>query len=110
MWIEDMTTKKQILQVLAKITQTAQTAADPFWVYQKAYDETIRKIDGQKLDQRQLAKRALGWITHAQRPLKIEELCYVLVVEEDADSVDEDNLTTPDDIVSACAGLVVINE
>jgi hypothetical protein len=31
-------------------------------------------------------------------------------VEENADSLDEDNLTTPDDIVSACAALVTIDK
>jgi hypothetical protein len=109
-WIQDTTTKKSISRALKTITQGSEPEADPFSVYKKAYDETIKRIENQLDDQVKLAKDAIAWITHAQRPLKTEELLHELAVEEDEDELDKENLPVLEDIVSACAGLVTIDE
>jgi hypothetical protein len=105
-----MTTKKSISRALKTITQGSEPEADPFSVYKKAYDETIKRIENQLDDLVKLAKDAIAWMTHAQRPLKTEELLHEPAVEEEEDDLDEENLPVLEDIVSACAGLVTIDE
>ena len=65
--------------------------------------------------------RILSWITHARRPLSVDELRYGLAVEyydndeDDEDSegdveeLNEDNLLSPRSLVDVCAGLVIID-
>lgn len=68
------------------------------------------RIEAQITDQKDLAKEALSWITGATRPLTTRELQHALAVEEQSSSLDEDNFTDVDDMVSVCAGLVAIDE
>ena len=58
--------------------------------------------------------RILSWITHARRPLLVDELRYGLAVEYSDDGeglkeFDEDNLLLPGSLVDVCAGLVIID-
>ena len=75
-----------------------------------AYDKTIERIDNQQPGFQQLAKQALSWIVYATRQLSVMELRHALAVEDEATELDEENLTEADEIVSACAGLVTIEE
>lgn len=45
-----------------------------------------------------------------RRPLSLLELRHALAIETDEPDMDEDNLPDADDILSACAGLVVVDE
>ena len=61
--------------------------------------------------------RILSWITHAKKPLSVDELRYGLAVEYndddddegDLEGIDEENLLSPGSLVDVCAGLVVID-
>jgi hypothetical protein len=68
------------------------------------------RINGQVKDQEELAKQVLWWITCAQRPLTTSELQHALGVEIGEPQLDKDNLPEVEDMVSACAGLVTIDE
>jgi ankyrin repeat protein len=57
-----------------------------------------------------LARKALSWISLAKRPLTTAEICCALAVEPDEDEVDPENVLTSDDLVSVCAGLVVVDQ
>ncbi|KAJ4341920.1 hypothetical protein N0V95_007105 [Ascochyta clinopodiicola] len=59
---------------------------------------------------RELARKTLSWITLAKRPLTTAEICCALVVEADEDEVDPENVLAPEDLVSVCAGLVVVDQ
>ena len=48
-----------------------------------AYNGAIERIDGQLPEDRSLAKRAISWISYAQRLLTIQELCHALAIEPD---------------------------
>ncbi|KAF2994283.1 hypothetical protein E8E13_003305 [Curvularia kusanoi] len=74
-----------------------------------AYEEALRRIDGQLDGDRELAKRVIAWITYAKRPLTITEMCIALAVEPERTEIDPDNLPDSDDIVSVCAGLVIVD-
>jgi ankyrin repeat protein len=80
--------------------------------YDCAYEDAMERIEGQLKDQEELAKRVLSWITCAKRPLATSELQHAFSVEvEPADSeLDGDGLPQIEDVVSVCAGLVVIDK
>ena len=57
-----------------------------------------------------LARSVLSWITYAQRPLSTKELCHALAVELGELELDLDNIPDVEDMVSVCAGLVVVDD
>ncbi|KFY41877.1 hypothetical protein V494_02746 [Pseudogymnoascus sp. VKM F-4513 (FW-928)] len=78
--------------------------------YDDAYKDTMVRIEGQLLDQKDLAQQVLSWITCAKRPLNMSELQHALAVELGESTLDEDNLPQIEDMVSVCAGLVTVDE
>lgn len=79
-------------------------------VFNGAYDDALKRIDAQLPEDRLLARRAISWITYAQRPFTTTELCNALPIEPGETSIDRDNVYYVEDIVSVCAGLVVLDE
>ncbi|KFY57531.1 hypothetical protein V497_05496 [Pseudogymnoascus sp. VKM F-4516 (FW-969)] len=78
--------------------------------YDDAYKDAMIRIEGQLLDQKDLAWQVLSWITCAKRPLTMSELQHALAIELGEISLDEDNLPQIEDMVSVCAGLVTVDE
>ncbi|PNY26502.1 Ankyrin repeat domain-containing protein 50 [Tolypocladium capitatum] len=78
--------------------------------YDEAYNDAIERIEGQVKDQEDLAKQVLSWITCAKRQLTTTELQHALAVEVGAPELDEDNMPQIEDIISACAGLVTVDQ
>lgn len=72
-----------------------------------AYDEIMNRIEGQHPARRDLAKRALLWIAHGQRLLSVAEMQQAVVIEFGESDLDSDSMVECDEIISACAGLVV---
>ena len=70
----------------------------------------MERIEGQVVDQEELAKQVLSWITCAKRPLTTSELQHALGVEVGESVLDEDNSPQVEDIVSVCSGLVTVDE
>jgi len=70
----------------------------------------MERIEGQLMDEEELAKQVLSWITCAKRPLTTSELEHALAVEPEESQLDEENLCRAEDMVSVCAGLVTIDE
>ena len=81
------------------------------------YKLTLERIQQQAGDDGMLAMRILSWITHARRPLTVNELQHGLAVEHNDDEdndlnapeLDTDNLLQPESLVDVCAGLVIID-
>ncbi|OBT63922.1 hypothetical protein VE03_05994 [Pseudogymnoascus sp. 23342-1-I1] len=78
--------------------------------YDDAYNDAMRRIEGQLDGDEKLAKQVLLWITCAKRPLTTVELAHALAVELREVEFDKENLTPIEDIVSVCAGLVTVDE
>jgi hypothetical protein len=76
----------------------------------EAYDEAVIRIDGQLEEDRLLAKRALCWISFAQRPLTTTELRHALATDPGDRALNNDKLYEVEYIVSVCAGLVTVDE
>src|SRR5690606_27323797 len=73
-----------------------------------AFDTVMERIKGQKLDgSAEIAERCLSWIVCAKRPLTAREVQIALAVEFDESEFDEENITSLEEIVSACNGLVM---
>jgi hypothetical protein len=75
-----------------------------------AYGEALQRIEGQLEGDRELARKVLSWITLAKRPLTTTEICCALAVEPDEDGIDPENVLTSGDLVSVCAGLVIVDQ
>ncbi|KAI9754904.1 MAG: hypothetical protein M4579_004504, partial [Chaenotheca gracillima] len=78
--------------------------------YDHAYKDAMERIEGQIPDYPDLAKQALSWLTFAWRPLTTPELRDAIAVEIDGCDLDEENVPNIEDVVSACAGLVTVDE
>lgn len=74
------------------------------------YNATLGRIEAQEKTHAFLAIRAIIWLTHAHRSLKIMELQHALAVQLDSNIFDKDDITPPELIVSLSCGLIVVDE
>jgi ankyrin repeat protein len=70
----------------------------------------MKRIEGQVPDQSQVAQQALAWITFAKRQITTIELQNALAVEAGDLEFDTENLADLEDIISACQGLITLDE
>ena len=75
-----------------------------------AYGATLGRIKGQDREKARLGMACLMWISHAQRPLKPDELCHALAVEIGSPNVNADNVPSIGTLLSCCQGLVVVDK
>lgn len=76
----------------------------------RAYHKAMQRVDDQMEGWRVLAKKLLGWLTYSKRLMTVKEVRHALAIEPGASEFDKDNLEDVDEIVSFCAGLVIIDE
>ncbi|KAJ7445419.1 ankyrin repeat-containing domain protein [Mycena latifolia] len=74
------------------------------------YNEAMQRVDQQNEDDRQLAHLALTWVAYAKHPLSVGELQEALAIEPQATALDPDNLLDIDIVLSACTGLIIVDE
>jgi hypothetical protein len=74
------------------------------------YDEVMARIQRQDMPHAQLAEQVLAWITHAFRPLSVEELQHALATELETTRLDPEAIIDEEILTSVCAGLVVIDD
>jgi ankyrin repeat protein len=75
--------------------------------YGEIYCNTMVRI--QSRETRYLAIQVLSWVAWSKRPLTARELQHALVITEGSMSLNEDNITDAEDLVSSCEGLVTLN-
>ena len=75
-----------------------------------AYNQAMQRIGAQKPGMRLIAQKALGWVTYAKRLLSVNELRYAIAVQRGHSQFNEEDLSDIDDIVSACAGLITVDQ
>ena len=76
----------------------------------QAFENTIQRIENEPLNRRQVATRALMWVSHARRPLKINELCHALGTNLGDKEFDQDNFPPPRSVIECCYGLIVLDD
>ena len=74
------------------------------------YDQTLQRIREQKGDRSRLGMEVLMWVSHAERPLRIDELCHALAVEMEATDLDPENIRPQDTLLGSCLGLAVVDK
>jgi hypothetical protein len=78
--------------------------------YDRAYQEAMDRVERQGPKSVQFAKEILSWVICAKRPLATCELQHALAMEICKSYINEDNLPQVEDMVSVCAGLVIVDE
>ncbi|KAM7205912.1 Ankyrin repeat-containing domain protein [Rhypophila sp. PSN 637] len=96
----DKTTSKSVRTTLANFKQRNSGSSEESKVVtlRRAYDDAIEGITSQRAGFKDLAFRALSWISCATRPLKTIELQHALAVEIGAPELDHDNIPEVEDI------------
>ena len=75
-----------------------------------AYGATLSRIKGQGERKARLGMTALMWISHAERPLKPDELCHALAVEIGSPNFNNDSVPSIGTLLACCQGLVVVDK
>ena len=89
--------------MLQKVTTTG---VDP----ESVYSQTLQQIKEQKGDRRRLGMEVLMWVSHAKRPLRIDELCHALAVDVEATDLVPENILPQDTVLGSCLGLVFVDK
>ncbi|PUU79999.1 hypothetical protein B9Z19DRAFT_1124325 [Tuber borchii] len=76
---------------------------------ENVYAQTLQRIQEQKGDRSRLGMEALMWISHAERPLTIGELCYALAVEVGTTDLNPENICPKDVVLRSYLGLVEVD-
>ena len=74
------------------------------------YSQTLQQIKEQKRDRRRLGMKVLMWLSHAKRPLRIDELCHALAVDVEATDLDPKNIRPQDTVLGSCLGLAFVDK
>ena len=73
------------------------------------YAQTLQRIREQRGGRSQLGMEVLMWVSYAERPLRIDELCHALAVDLQSTDVDRDNIRPQDTVLGSCLGLAVVD-
>lgn len=76
----------------------------------QAFKGSLHRINKQSVRRKQVALRALTWVSTTYRSILAEELCHALATEIGDRALDEDAILTPKLIVDSCLGLIYIEE
>jgi len=74
-----------------------------------AYDATSGRIKGQGGGKARLGMATLMWVSYAERPLKVDELCYALAVEIRSSNLNSDSVPSIRTLLACCQGLVAVD-
>jgi len=74
-----------------------------------AYRSTLSRIQAQPGSRSKLGMKVLMWVSHAERPLHVEELCHALGVEGSSD-LDIGNIPAIETLLSCSLGLVTVEK
>ena len=75
-----------------------------------AYDATIGRLKAQEGDRARLGMVSLMWISHSERPLKVNEICHALAVEIGSTDLNPNNIPSIQTVLSCCQGLAAVDE
>ena len=74
-----------------------------------AYDATIARIKAQEGDRARLGIDALMWISHAERPLSVDQICHALAVEIGSTDINTNNIPSIRTVLGCCQGLAAVD-
>jgi ankyrin repeat protein len=74
-----------------------------------AYESSVDRIDAQSEALREIGHRLIGWVVHAERPLKPAEVTHAFAIEPEDDEIDQESIPMIQTLLRTCAGLVVLD-
>ena len=74
------------------------------------YGATIERIKSQDGDKSRLGMTTLMWISHVERPLRADELCYALAVQLGSTNFDVGNIPSMSTLMNCCQGLITVDK
>jgi len=74
------------------------------------YDQMLQRIKEQKGDRARLGVEVLMWVSRAERPLRIDELCHALAVEMETTDPDQENICPRNTVLGSCLGLAIVDQ
>ena len=75
-----------------------------------AYEATLERIRAQEEEKAKLAMATLMWVCHAERPLRVDELCHALGVEIGSTHFNNDNVPATETLLACCQGLITLDK
>jgi hypothetical protein len=78
--------------------------------HDSTYEMAMERIHNQNKLQVKLAKELLAWVIHAERQLSVQEVQAALALEVGHREINPEHIVDPAEMVSVCAGLLVIDE
>ena len=73
------------------------------------YAQTLKQVRDQSGDRSRVGIEVMMWISHAERPLRIDELRHALAVEMGSTDLDSENIPPEDTVIGSCLGLAVVD-
>jgi len=75
-----------------------------------AYDGMLSRIRAQGEIKEGIGMGALMWLSHSERPLRVDELCHALGVEIGSAALDPDNVPSIETLSDCCQGLLAVDK
>jgi hypothetical protein len=76
---------------------------------ENTYEDVMNRISKQAQADVELALKVLSWVTYARKHLKPKELQHAVATSPTMTTLDDDDLTDVEDLLSVCAGIVIID-
>ena len=75
-----------------------------------AYAATLSRVRAQQRSKSKLGMEVLMWVSHAERPLHVDELCHALGVEEGSIDLNIRNIPSIETLLACSLGLVTVEK
>ena len=75
-----------------------------------AYAATLSRMKAQSRSRSKLGMEVLMWVSHAERPLHVDELCHALGVEEGSIDLNIRNIPAVETLLACSLGLVTVEK
>ena len=75
-----------------------------------AYAATLSRVRAQQRSRSKLSMEVLMWVSHAERPLHVDELCHALGVEEGSIDLNIQNIPAIRTLLACTLGLVTVEK
>ena len=75
-----------------------------------AYAATLSRVKAQPRSRSKLGIEVLMWVSHAERPLRVDELCHALGVEEGSVDLNTRNIPAIETLLACSLGLVTVEK
>jgi len=75
-----------------------------------AYATTLSRVHAQPRSRSKLGMQVLMWVSHSERPLRVDELCHALGVEGGSSDLDIRNIPAIETLLECSLGLVTVDK